>query len=52
LNVVNTINHNSVISAVLKIRTQREKALIEESPILLTNEFAQLFRQFESIASD
>ena len=52
LNVVNTINENSVVNAVLKIRQQREKAQIEESPILLTAEFVQLFKKFKSITTD
>ena len=49
---MNTINENSVVNAVLKIRQQREKAQIEESPILLTAEFVQLFKKFKSITTD
>jgi len=49
LNVVNTILPNSVIDAVHKIRKQREIQHIDEQPIKVTNEFAELLSSFTSI---
>ena len=52
LNVANTVVKNSVVKAVLEARRKRENKQIEESPIILTNEFAQLLENFESISND
>jgi len=43
LNVINTIQPNSVVAAVIDIRKKRESDGVEEQPIVLTTEFAQLF---------
>ena len=43
LNIVNTIDKNSVKKHVKDIRRQREKDLIKDQPICLTKEFFDLF---------
>lgn len=40
------------MKAVLKIREEREKKKIGESPIVLTNEFAELLEDFVAISTD
>ena len=43
MNVANTISPNSVVNAVMDIRAKREKMVVEEEPIIMTNEFIDLF---------
>ena len=43
LNVANTVIANSVVKAVMDIRAKRERQLIEDEPIIMTNEFVNLF---------
>ena len=50
--MANTISKNSVVEAVNKIRLERENEGIDERPIVVTNEFAQLLSQFVSISAD
>lgn len=52
LNIANTIAPNSVIDAVIKIRVEREKKIVEEEPIMMTNEFIDLFNQFKAISTN
>ena len=52
LNIANTIAPNSVVDAVIKIRAEREKKIVEEEPIMMTNEFIDLFNQFKAISSN
>ena len=52
LNVVNTINENSVINAVKQVKEQRQKKKINEAPICITREFAELLNSFNSISQD
>ncbi len=42
LNVVNTVNANSVAIAVNTVSEQRENRERNEAPIVITNEFAQM----------
>ena len=52
LNVVNTVNPNSVVKAVISIRNKREETGIDIKPIKVTNEFAKLLSEFISISND
>ena len=52
LNVVNTVNTDSIVNAVSEIRKQREQKVIEEAPIVLTKEFSELLASFKSISSN
>ena len=42
LNVVNTVNENSVFKAVQTVKEQRLNKQTTEAPIIITNEFASL----------
>jgi hypothetical protein len=49
---VNTINENSVINAVNLVKKQRDKKLVNEVPICITKEFAELLDSFTSISQN
>ena len=46
---MNTVNLNSVQNAVQTVKGQRRNKETEEAPIIITNEFANLLKQFESV---
>ena len=49
LNVVNTVNENSITNAVNVLREKRTKVVIDDAPIVMTNEFARLLETFKPI---
>jgi len=51
LNVVNTVNDGSVFKAVKTLREQRKKVVVDEAPIQMTNEFASMLDEFDSIST-
>ena len=51
-NVINTVEPNSMYNYIKKIKKKREAVMIEEAPIVLTNEYQQFFNTFESISKD
>lgn len=52
LNVVNTINKGSVMSAISKLQQQRSEDKIDEAPVIMNNEYYELFKIFESISTN
>lgn len=49
---MNTINENCVINAVNLVKKQRGKNLMNEVPICITKEFAELLDGFTSISQN
>ena len=51
LNVVNTAKNNSLVKKVFEIKLERGKKFLEQTPIIITNEFLTLFEQFKPISN-
>ena len=47
--MVNTVNENSVTKAVNVLREKRTKVVVDDAPIVMTNEFARLLETFKPI---
>ena len=42
MNVLNTVNPKSVVKAISKLKKLRSKDEVEDTPVVMTNEFAAL----------
>ena len=42
MNVLNTVNPRSVVKAIAKLKKLRSKDEVEDTPVVMTNEFAVL----------
>lgn len=51
-NVINTVEPNTMYNYIKKIKKDREAVMIEEAPIVMTEEYQQFFNTFESISKD
>ena len=51
-NVINTLEPNTMMNYIRKLKKDREDIVIEESKIILTGEYQQFFSNFETISTN